>query len=590
MAFDLVARLRLTDLMSPGLRRVSTEMDRLTQRTERVSAATTRAARVTREANSRTREEFGRLIRASESGGNSFNRSMQGMSRGAGSLTRAIGGIAVAMAAVVAARQAWESVIIKPLKLASEMEQATIAFTTMLGSASKAQKFLTELTEYANKTPFELPQLRDASRRLLAYGFELKSILPMMTGIGNAASGLGLGAEGIDRITLALGQMKAKAKVSGDEMLQLTEAGIPAWQILADKMKLSTAQVMKLSEKGLIPADKAINVLIDGMNKRFPNMMEKQSKSLAGLYSTIKDTFNSKILTKWGEGLAAGIKPRLDRLVTWIDRNETTISRWGRTLQTVGGEAADWVAGKFEGALTYVNRLLKNPQFNKLSASGKIKFVIEDITKTFDVWYQNGGKQKIVGIAESTIDTLAVAMKASAQLLEAASKIGTSIADGLMTGFKNKINESPYLAALIGGGTGAAVGRMFGPIGMATGAAVGTTTGVGDHYGSKTGVALGKKLNNTWVGDFVRDVFGTNKAKPNSHAGGLSNVPFNGYPALLHKGERVKTKAEADAERSGRNSRGQTTNYFTIYGGTDAKAIALQVIDLINQAEGAHAP
>ena len=104
------------------------------------------------------------------------------------------------------------------MKLSSDAEQSMIGFTTMLGSADKASKFLADLTEFANTTPFELPQLRDSSKRLLAFGFSAEKVLPMLTAVGNAASGLGLGQDGIDRITLALGQMQAKAKVSGDEI------------------------------------------------------------------------------------------------------------------------------------------------------------------------------------------------------------------------------------------------------------------------------------------------------------------------------------------------------------------------------------
>jgi len=162
----------------------------------------------------------------------------------------------------VGAAGAIQGGIIQPLNLAGNMEQSQIAFETMLGSAQKAKSFLADLQHFAAVTPFEFPQLQDASKKLLAFGFDAKSIIPMMTAIGNAASGLGLGSEGIDRITLAIGQLRAKGRVQGDEMMQLTEAGIPAWDMLAKSMHKSTAEIMQMSQKGLIPADKAINCLL----------------------------------------------------------------------------------------------------------------------------------------------------------------------------------------------------------------------------------------------------------------------------------------------------------------------------------------
>jgi tape measure domain-containing protein len=172
---------------------------------------------------------------------------------------------------------------------ASGMEQAKIGFETMLGSAEKADAFLRDMARFAEQTPFDFPGLIQASQRLLAFGFAAEKIKPMLTTIGDAASGLGAGAEGIDRITLAIGQMQAKTKIQGDELLQLTEIGIPALQILAEGLGKSTAKVSEMSRKGLLSAKEGIPILLEGMDRRFGGLMAKQSKSLSGLWSTFKD-------------------------------------------------------------------------------------------------------------------------------------------------------------------------------------------------------------------------------------------------------------------------------------------------------------
>lgn len=169
------------------------------------------------------------------------------------------------------------------------LEQSRIGFTTMLGSAQRADRFLRQLADFAAKTPFNFPELQDAARRMLAYGFAAEDVLPILTAVGDATAALGLGSEGIDRVTLALGQMHAKAKVSAEEMLQLTEAGIPAWDILAKGIGVSTAELQKMVAKGVVPADKAIRILIQGMEQRFPNMMQRQAVSWNGLVSNLID-------------------------------------------------------------------------------------------------------------------------------------------------------------------------------------------------------------------------------------------------------------------------------------------------------------
>src|SRR5690606_37207860 len=133
-----------------------------------------------------------------------------------------------------------------------------------------------------------------------------------MEAVGNAAAGLGIGAAGIDRMILALGQMRAKGKLSAEEMLQLTEAGIPAWEILAEAMNTTTAEIMKMQQKGLIPADRAIRMLVEGMNKRFPDMMKNMENTWEGVTSTIKDV--------WRMTIGAVTQDLFQGTLVWLDR------------------------------------------------------------------------------------------------------------------------------------------------------------------------------------------------------------------------------------------------------------------------------
>lgn len=216
------------------------------------------------------------------------------------------------------------------IKLAADMEQTRIAFTTMLGSAEAARSLLDELQQFAAATPFEFPQLTTASRKLLAFGFTAKQIIPMLTSVGNAAAGLGLGSEGIDRMTIAIGQMQAKGKVSAQEMMQLAEAGVPAWRYLAQAIGVSIPEAMKMAEKGGIDAATGVNAILSGMNKDFGGMMEAQSKTMLGLWSTGKDNL-SMILRSIGEDLIEtfDLGPKMERAVAWLGKFADVVQRSG---------------------------------------------------------------------------------------------------------------------------------------------------------------------------------------------------------------------------------------------------------------------
>lgn len=178
---------------------------------------------------------------------------------------------------------------VKAIEAAGKLQNVQTAFTNMLGSAQKAAAFTKELQGFAAATPFEFNQVTSAAQKFLAFGFTAEQVIPTLTAVGDAAAGVGLGADGIDRVTLALGQMAAKSRIQSDEMLQLTEAGIPAWQMLADKIGKSVPEVMDMVSKGDVDAATGINALVEGMNQKFGGMMEQQSHTIQGTWSTLMD-------------------------------------------------------------------------------------------------------------------------------------------------------------------------------------------------------------------------------------------------------------------------------------------------------------
>lgn len=175
------------------------------------------------------------------------------------------------------------------VKAGASLQSTKTAFTNMLGSAEKAQDFLGKMQDFAAKTPFEFSQVSQAAQKFIAFGFSAEQVIPTLTAVGDAAAGVGLGAEGINRITLALGQMAAKSKVQAGEMMQLTETGIPAWKMLADQIGVSVPEAMSMVSKGAIDAATGITALVSGMEQSFGGMMDKQSQTISGTWSTLMD-------------------------------------------------------------------------------------------------------------------------------------------------------------------------------------------------------------------------------------------------------------------------------------------------------------
>lgn len=207
-------------------------------------------------------------------------------------------------------RKGFRETITEGLNFNDTLQQASLSFKTMLKSAADATKQVREIWDLAKQTPLEFPQLLTASRRMIAFKFSAEDVKDMLVDIGDASAALGLGAEGINRITLALGQMQMKQKVSGEEMRQLAEAGINAWDYLANALGKTVTETQKLSEKGLIPAKEAIQVILLGMREDFGGGMQELSKTYTGLMATLKDSTH--------EAMGVVMKGQFDNLTNKI--------------------------------------------------------------------------------------------------------------------------------------------------------------------------------------------------------------------------------------------------------------------------------
>ena len=179
---------------------------------------------------------------------------------------------------------------IASVQAAAQMRQYEIAFQTMLKSAEAGTQMLRDLQQFAAETPFDVPGVVSAGQQLMAFGFKAEEIIPMLTNLGDAASGLGLGTEGVSRLAYALGQMQTSGKLNAQDMMQLTSAGISAWDMLAQAAGKTVAEMKDLCSKGAIDSKAAVQTIVAGMNDQFGGMMAKTSDEIAGLLANIEET------------------------------------------------------------------------------------------------------------------------------------------------------------------------------------------------------------------------------------------------------------------------------------------------------------
>ena len=254
------------------------------------------------------------------------------------------------IATIYGGKKLWEMLIGSN----AEMEQCQTSFEVMLGDTEKAAALIEKMRPFAAKTPFGMTDAISTGSLLMNYGVSSDNLIDTMTKLGDLASG---NAEKFNRVVLAYGQMLAKGKVSGEELRQMTEAGVPLQTALAESIGVTGEEFSKMVSAGKVgieDLDKAIESLTTG-NGQFAGMMEKQAETMQGMLSTLQDNV-SEFFRKLGEGAFGEVKDALSEVMELMDEweNDGTLNNAARELGTliknfVGGlKNAVTVAWKFK--------------------------------------------------------------------------------------------------------------------------------------------------------------------------------------------------------------------------------------------------
>ena len=214
--------------------------------------------------------------------------------RSVGRGMRRAGAAAVRYALVIgAAAAALGAMVLPALKAFGTIEQLQVSFESMLGSGDAAAAMIKRLTEFSAKTPFQLAGIGAATKSLLAFGVEGEDIIGKLQFLGDIAAGTSVPLKDLAQI---YGKAMAKGKAQTEELNQLSERGVPILTALVDLAAkygntISKEDVYRAAEKGQVTF-KAIEEALQMMTAEgaiFNRQMERQSETLFGLSSTVKD-------------------------------------------------------------------------------------------------------------------------------------------------------------------------------------------------------------------------------------------------------------------------------------------------------------
>lgn len=294
--------------------------ERLEKIIGRVDVSSNRFARLSQEL-ARTRSEIEKAEKAASGLGNQLKNTASAGS----SLIGALGGAAIGSGIAALSRSI--------LKLGGDMEQTRVsigvamqkelresgqAFEDLAAAAAEASnRFIKDLTEFANQTPSFTAEVIQAGRSLQAFGFHSSTVIDNLKKVGDVAAGAN---QPLNDIAIIFGKARIEGRLMGDDLLQLVNRNIPVFGEFAKILGVSEGQVRKLGSEGKITfdvLDKAFkNMTSEG--GQFFNLMAAQSRTFVGLISTLGGKLQS-LGSEIGEIAGNVLKPALEALIGLVD-------------------------------------------------------------------------------------------------------------------------------------------------------------------------------------------------------------------------------------------------------------------------------
>ncbi len=257
------------------------------------------------------------------------NAASKAATAGIGTLRNAVAGLAAGFGAIQAAKFVFAKT--------AELESQTRSIQTLTGSVQQAKQIIQELQQLGAATPFTGTELIESAKRLTAFGVSAKDVVETTRRLGDVAGATGAN---LGELSLAYGQVIAKGRLQGEELLQFQERGVALQDELRKMYGLTGEEFSKALSKGQISAE-AVEVALQRLTDtggKYANGAIAQSDTLNGRFSTLQDGVESLARTV-GSALTPAIKAVLNEAIFALNTINQLIATGARAKSFGMGQA-----------------------------------------------------------------------------------------------------------------------------------------------------------------------------------------------------------------------------------------------------------
>jgi tape measure domain-containing protein len=343
---------------------------------------------------------------------------------------------------------------------AATLEDSERALTALLGSVEQAQELRSRVLDVVTGTPFALDQFANAATQLVAFNLEAEKVPRVLQAVADAAAVRGGdAAQTIESLVRVFGQIQSSGRLTGEDLNQLSEAGIPALQVLGNAFGKLGGDMRDMISDGAVPAEDAIRILTDGILEGSDGV-NGATAAFGGLAQQLGTTLRGSIgnfnaaFARLGATIITKFQPLL---VNAVQSGTEAVDVLASAFSSLGNAVAD------SPVFAVVGRVFENLGSQIEGAGERIKPVLDFLAEGLVAFATLAGGLAGLRRLPLLIGAIGFAVR---RLLSPFNLLVT--AGVLVSGFISRlVRESPDLASALG-----ALGDSLGEIGRIASRAV----------------------------------------------------------------------------------------------------------------------
>lgn len=217
--------------------------------------------------------------------------------------------------------------VAKSINLASQVEDATIAFEVLTGSAKDGQLLFEQIRKFAAESPVTFSNAAEATKTMMSFGVAAQDVQRNLQMLSDVTGG---NNDRFKMLSLAFSQTTAAGRLMGQDLLQMINAGFNPLQQISKTTGESMIELKKRMEDGGISAQEVRQAFMDATSEggMFHGMTDRLSQTVSGKLNIALSDLEQKLAAA-GEKMGplmiqlldtfTRLKPILDAVVNLID-------------------------------------------------------------------------------------------------------------------------------------------------------------------------------------------------------------------------------------------------------------------------------